>query len=61
MVVDAILQPSISFSVRTWLALDHDGTAIRQNEPVPDQQNTALTETDAVVVLTDQACALRSE
>ena len=57
-IIDTILQAGIALRVCAWLAFQHDRTAVRENQPVPDEQDTALTETDAVVILSDDARAL---
>ena len=55
MIVDAVLEPGIAFSVRAGLALEHDRAAVRQDQAVPDEQHAALAEADAVIVLADEA------
>lgn len=61
MIVDVILQAGIALSVGAWLALENDGPAIRQDQPVPNQQHALLPKLHIVVVLPDEARALRYE
>jgi hypothetical protein len=61
MIIDAILQPGIAFGVRAGLAFEHDRAAVREDQPVPDQQHAALAEADAAVILADDARALRDQ
>ena len=58
MIIDAILQPGITFGVRTRLAFQHDRAAVGHDEAVPGQQDAALTEADAIVILAEQPRAL---
>lgn len=58
MIVDSILESGVAFRVGAGLTLQHDGPAIREDQPVPDQQHTALPKADAIVVLTDYTRAL---
>jgi hypothetical protein len=60
-VVNAILETGITFRVGAGLALQHDGSTVREDDPVPDEQHTTLTESNAGVILTDEAGALRDE
>ncbi|BCH24972.1 hypothetical protein MesoLjLb_47570 [Mesorhizobium sp. L-8-3] len=60
-IIDAIFKPGIALRVGAGLAFEHDGAAVGQNEPVPDEQDTALPELHVVVVLADDTCALRHE
>ena len=60
-VIDAILQTCIAGSVRAGLALQHDGTAIGQDQTVPDQQHAALPELHTGVILADDARSLRDQ
>ena len=57
MIVDAVLEAGIAFGVGAGLAFQNDGAAVRNDQPVPDQQHAALAEADAIVVLADRgAC-----
>jgi hypothetical protein len=44
MIIDAILKPGIAFGVRTGLAFQHDRAAVREDQPVPDEQDAPLPE-----------------
>jgi hypothetical protein len=61
MIIDAILKPGIAFGVRAGLAFQHDRAAVREDQPVPDEQDAPLAEADAAVILADDAGALRHE
>ena len=56
--IDTIFEPGLAGSVRTWLAFEHDGAAVGQDQTVPDQQHPALSEGDTGIILADDACAL---
>ena len=60
-VINVIFQPGIAGSVRTGLALQHDGAAIGQNQAVPDEQDAALPELHTGVILADDARSLRNQ
>jgi hypothetical protein len=60
-VIDAVLQTGIAFGIRTRLTLKHDAAAVREDQPAPYEEHTALAELDVVVVLADDPSALRDE
>lgn len=60
-IVDAILKTRIALRVGSGLTFQDDRTAIREDEPLPDEKHPALTEADIVAVLADQPRALRDE
>ena len=57
--VDLISEAGISAGVRGRQAVNDDGRAIRQDDALPDDERALLAERDDVVVLADQARALR--
>src|SRR6185312_4815232 len=61
MVIDTILKPGIAFGIGARLALQHDRAAIREDQPVPDQEHPTLAEANAIVVLANHAGALWDE
>src|SRR5579875_888976 len=60
-IVDAILEARIARRVRARLALQDDRAAVGEDQPIPHQQHAALAELHGVVVLADDAGALRHE
>lgn len=61
MVIDATLQTIEALAVGPLKAFEHDGCAVRHDEPVADKENTALAESNLAVILADQARALRDQ
>lgn len=39
-IIDLVFKPSIACGIGAWLAFEHNGASVRQNEPRPDQENT---------------------
>jgi len=58
MVIDAILKPGIAGSVSTRLAFQHDGAAIGQDQAVPDEEDAALPERRAGIILPENSRSL---
>jgi len=57
----SFLEAGITLRIRAGLALQYDGAAIGEDQPVPDQQDAALAEADAIVVLAQQPGPLRDD
>src|SRR5438552_357500 len=58
MVVDLILKAGVTRHICSWLAFEHDGTSVRQNETRPDQEYTRLPECNLAIIDPDQSRAL---
>src|SRR5690606_15804697 len=56
-IIDAILKAGIAGSIGACLALEHDRAAVGEDHPVPDQQDAALAEGNAIVVFANDAGA----
>lgn len=61
MVIDAILKTRITAGIRARQALKNDRSTTGEDQPVPDQQNPALAEGHIVIILPDDAGALRDQ
>ena len=60
-IIDPILETSVSLRVGARLAFEDDGAAVREDQPVLDQQRPSLPELHVVVVLADNPRALRDQ
>ncbi len=58
MIVDAILKPGIALRVGSRLTFQYNGTPVRKDQPVPDEQYPTLAEAHIIAVLADDAGAL---
>jgi hypothetical protein len=61
MVIDLAFQAGKAFRVGTGLTFQNDGSAIRHDQAIPNQQRAGLAEGHLGVVLADKACALRDQ
>src|SRR5215467_14086768 len=58
---DLIFKFREALSVRTGLALQYDGAAVRYHQPSPDQKYSILAEGDLAVVGADEIRSLRDQ
>jgi hypothetical protein len=61
MVIDLVFEACKSLPVGTGLAHQHDGAAIRHEQPGPDQKHPVLPERDLAVIEADKLRSLRDE
>jgi len=54
MIIAAILKPGIAFRVGAGLVFQHNRLAVWKNDPVPDEQDTGLTERHLAIIAADQ-------
>jgi hypothetical protein len=59
-VIDLVFKTSISGGISTWLAFEHNGASVRQNEPSPYQEHAGLPKCDLAIVTADQSRTLRN-
>jgi len=58
-IIDLVLQTGMELRIGAGLALQNDGSTVRHDEAIPNQQCAGLAEGHLGVVLADKACALR--
>ena len=59
--INLVLEAGIAGGIGRRQILDHDGIAVRQDDAGPDQQRAFLSERNDVVILADEAGALRDQ
>src|SRR6266436_2013648 len=61
MLIDLVFEAGEALSVSAGLTLQHDGAAVRHDQPRPDQEYTVLAEGDLAVIGADELRALRDQ
>src|SRR6266481_184953 len=61
MLIDLVFEAGEALSVSAGLTLQHDGAAVRHDQPRPDQEYAILAEGDLAVIDADELRALRDE